>query len=116
MSSHDLQPARHDRSVTASVIAIAVLTGMLTGLGNAQAQGVRGFGVEPGKLPFRSFGNPLGEEALRTQFPEAAAAITGDDRSLARKQISLTDANGDGIVTLLDTMRYSDTLRYISKH
>lgn len=67
--------------------------------GDLSAQGVRGFGTPQGKLPIRGFGNPLGEEALRQQFPEAAAAIVGDDRSLARGQIARTDANGDGIVT-----------------
>ena len=65
----------------------------------ATAQGVRGFGPPVGKLPLRGFGNPTGEEALRRQFPEAAAAITGDDRSLVQSQFSRTDGNGDGVVT-----------------
>lgn len=74
------------------------LTTMLVG-GDVGAQGVREFGVMPGKLPIRGFGNPHGEEALRIQFPDAAASIVGDDRSLARKQISIADANADGMVT-----------------
>ncbi len=65
----------------------------------ASAQGVRSFGVPPGKLPPRGFGNPEGEEALRVQFPEAAAAVIGDDWARARGQIERTDGNGNGIVT-----------------
>ncbi|MEO2015524.1 MAG: hypothetical protein ABGZ53_14245 [Fuerstiella sp.] len=87
---------RHLNHCTA---AVAIAAALLAGSVDSVAQGVRGFGVLPGKLPFRGFGNPHGEEALRAKFPEAAAAVVGDDRSLARMQISKTDANGDGMVT-----------------
>ena len=66
---------------------------------DANAQGVRGFGAPPGKLPLRGFGNPEGEDALRVMFPAAAAAVVGEDWEQARGQIGKTDGNGDGIVT-----------------
>lgn len=65
----------------------------------AVAQGVRGFGTPAGKLPVKGFGNPAGEEALRQQFPVAAASIIAVDRQMAQSQISRTDANGDGVTT-----------------
>ena len=92
-----MRPMRRTR-LNHCIAAVALVTTILTGSVDSRAQGVRDFGVLPGKLPFRGFGNPHGEEALRAKFPEAAAAVTGDDRSLARMQISKTDANGDGVV------------------
>ena len=79
-------------------IAIVIVT-LSTFAADARSQGVRNFGVPRGKLPFRGFGNPDGEEALRAKFPVAAASIVGEDRGLALKQVSITDANGDGKVT-----------------
>ena len=87
---------RHFRTLVIAMFAILV---PLASTNRLRAQGVRGFGAPQGKLPIRGFGNPKGEEALRVLFPEAAASIVGDDRSLARMQITKTDINGDGMVT-----------------
>ena len=78
-------------------IAITLLLAISTV--DANAQGVRGFGAPQGKLPLRGFGNPAGEEALRVAFPEAAAAVIGEDWAQAYAQIGKTDGNGDGKVT-----------------
>jgi subtilisin-like proprotein convertase family protein len=91
-------PMRKSDAKLILVLPIALMV-ILTGDDDLAAQGVRGFGVSPGKLQIRAFGNPRGEDALRQQFPEAAAAIVGDDRSLARSQIARVDANGDGMAT-----------------
>ncbi len=72
---------------------------LLVSVVDADAQGVRGFGAPRGKLPLRGFGNPTGEEELRLLFPEAAAAVVGEDWAQAYGQIGKTDGNGDGKVT-----------------
>ncbi len=87
-------------------IAVSVISAFAAfAASDLSAQGVRGFGTPQGKLPPRGFGNPKGEEALRQQFPVAAASIIGEDRQQAQWQIDRTDGNGDGIVTAAEWER-----------
>jgi hypothetical protein len=44
-------------------------------------------------------GNHSGEEELKTQFPELAAAVNDSDRAGASTELGRTDRDGDGNVT-----------------
>jgi subtilisin-like proprotein convertase family protein len=63
------------------------------------AQGLQKFGPPKGKPALRTFGNPVGEDTLRRQFPRLAAAVSSADRQEATREIQRTDLDGDGIVT-----------------